>query len=115
MLVQDGSNRFFRRETLNNPRMLVASRKETAKAKRASESLKFRKMVEALSIGGFHAKHVMLSSFRDYHKNLATIEPDMAFCSFFVSWAMPTAWRICMTRLSTAEWRGLDRIAAEHE
>jgi D-alanine-D-alanine ligase len=68
---------------LNRPRILIVSRNETEKARRASESLRFGKMVEALSAGGLHVKHVTPSSFADYQRNLATIEPDMAFCSFF--------------------------------
>lgn len=69
--------------TGRRPSILVVSREESEAGKRASERARFRGMTEALRAGGLMARHVTPPSLDDFRRDLAELEPDMVFCSFF--------------------------------
>jgi D-alanine-D-alanine ligase len=77
------SSRPARPLSSHKPRILVVSRKEVDDEKRRREKVRFGRMVDALNRGGLSAEHTTPSDMGALCAELANVEPDIIFSSFF--------------------------------
>lgn len=70
-------------DLFRKPRILVVNRYENGEEKRAAATARFRKMVDALKLGGLESDQCAPPTLPRYMHALDSYRPDLVFCSFF--------------------------------